>query len=181
MPRTRHPAQNTARILTLGAAIGVSALAIWSGSTPSQEKWNSAYADPPQNAQTEYEATIKPAAYEQGATVASDTSANCNPWDVSPEAMEAILQEMIRRGWQPPSGDMALANAQFSSRQPIEALTTTPTASGELASVSRPSAGVIETEAALATATAQPEAAPAESSASTPTTPGASQPQPSAN
>jgi hypothetical protein len=33
---------------------------------------------------------------------ASDAS-DCSPWDVSEVAMEAALNEMIRRGWRPPS------------------------------------------------------------------------------
>src|SRR5688572_2736016 len=28
---------------------------------------------------------------------------SCSPWDVSDVAMEAALNEMIRRGWRPPS------------------------------------------------------------------------------
>ncbi len=31
------------------------------------------------------------------------TSPTCSSWDVSPVAMEAILDEMIRRGWRPPT------------------------------------------------------------------------------
>ena len=28
--------------------------------------------------------------------------ADCNPWDVSDTAMEAVLDEMLQRGWRPP-------------------------------------------------------------------------------
>ena len=34
--------------------------------------------------------------------VANEAS-NCSPWDVSDVAMEAALNEMIRRGWRPPT------------------------------------------------------------------------------
>ena len=37
----------------------------------------------------------------------------CGPWDISEEGMEAILQEMIRRGWTPPSGARALEASQY--------------------------------------------------------------------
>jgi hypothetical protein len=40
------------------------------------------------------------------ATLAAIT---CGPWDVSEAGIEAILQEMIRRGWTPPNGAQALA------------------------------------------------------------------------
>jgi hypothetical protein len=36
----------------------------------------------------------------------------CGPWDVSDAGMEAILEEMIRRGWTPPSRAMALERTQ---------------------------------------------------------------------
>jgi hypothetical protein len=36
----------------------------------------------------------------------------CGPWDVSDAGMEAILKEMIRRGWRPPSRATALADIQ---------------------------------------------------------------------
>ena len=43
-------------------------------------------------------------------TISKDTLAaiTCGPWDVSDVGIEAILQEMIRRGWTPPSGAKAL-------------------------------------------------------------------------
>jgi len=44
-------------------------------------------------------------------TISKETLAGitCGPWDVSEDGIEAILQEMIRRGWTPPSGARALA------------------------------------------------------------------------
>jgi len=33
----------------------------------------------------------------------ADEASNCSPWEVSDVAMEAALNEMIRRGWRPPS------------------------------------------------------------------------------
>lgn len=43
-------------------------------------------------------------------TVSKETlsAITCGPWDVSDMGIEAILQEMIRRGWTPPSGAKAL-------------------------------------------------------------------------
>ena len=43
-------------------------------------------------------------------TISKETLAaiTCGPWDVSDVGIEAILQEMIRRGWTPPSGAQAL-------------------------------------------------------------------------
>lgn len=43
-------------------------------------------------------------------TISKETLAaiTCGPWDVSDVGIEAILQEMIRRGWTPPSGSQAL-------------------------------------------------------------------------
>jgi hypothetical protein len=43
-------------------------------------------------------------------TISKETLAaiTCGPWDVSEDGIEAILQEMIRRGWTPPSGAKAL-------------------------------------------------------------------------
>ena len=47
-------------------------------------------------------------------TVSKETLAaiTCGPWDVSEDGIEAILQEMIRRGWTPPSGAKALEASQ---------------------------------------------------------------------
>jgi hypothetical protein len=43
-------------------------------------------------------------------TISKETLAaiTCGPWDISDVGIEAILQEMIRRGWTPPSGAKAL-------------------------------------------------------------------------
>jgi hypothetical protein len=43
-------------------------------------------------------------------TISKDTLAaiTCGPWDISDVGIEVILQEMIRRGWTPPSGAKAL-------------------------------------------------------------------------
>jgi hypothetical protein len=74
----------------------------------------SAYAEPPA-------ANIEPvaalsieasdAAYETEDMGSSPESTACTSWDVSPMAMEAILDEMIRRGWRPPTQGYFLASA----------------------------------------------------------------------
>jgi hypothetical protein len=50
----------------------------------------------------------------------------CGPWDVSAAGMEAILDEMIRRGWTPPTRAVALANLrpQFASNVPLDDMGT---------------------------------------------------------
>jgi hypothetical protein len=50
-------------------------------------------------------ASIAQPAMTVAATSSSDApeANDCSPWDVSDIAMEAALEEMIRRGWRPPS------------------------------------------------------------------------------
>jgi hypothetical protein len=52
----------------------------------------------------------EPAIPDDRFTISKETLAaiSCGPWDVSDVGIEAILQEMIRRGWTPPSGEKAL-------------------------------------------------------------------------
>jgi hypothetical protein len=51
---------------------------------------------------------------EPAYTVSRETieAIQCGPWDVSDAGMEAILEEMIRRGWTPPTRAAALAHTQ---------------------------------------------------------------------
>ncbi len=60
------------------------------------------------NAKAWDEAAPAPAR-EQLSVRASSATTKCNPWEVSDVAMEEILDEMIRRGWQAPKQDEALA------------------------------------------------------------------------
>jgi hypothetical protein len=55
-------------------------------------------------------------------TISKDTLAaiTCGPWDVSDVGIEAILQEMIRRGWTPPSGAKALEASHNSVVEAVE-------------------------------------------------------------
>jgi hypothetical protein len=55
-------------------------------------------------------------------TISKDTLAaiTCGPWDVSDVGIEAILQEMIRRGWTPPSGAKALEASHNSAVAAVE-------------------------------------------------------------
>jgi hypothetical protein len=54
-------------------------------------------------------------------TISKETLAaiTCGPWDVSEAGIETILQEMVRRGWTPPSGAKAL---EVSHNLSVEAL-----------------------------------------------------------
>jgi hypothetical protein len=106
----------------LGIAILASGLALWP--RPTHPGWSSAEAGEPRQASQQYaayEERAYPVAYRPVSEPRSETS-SCNPWDVSPAAMQAILQEMVRRGWQPPRSDIALASTQPSYRTPIQAL-----------------------------------------------------------
>lgn len=46
----------------------------------------------------------------------------CGAWSISDTGMEAILREMISRGWTPPARSTAIAPSQPVDRPPIEAL-----------------------------------------------------------
>jgi len=78
------------------------------------QNWSSARAQPFIATNDLVEAQglqVVPAVYREAASTAS----TCNSWDVSPIVMEAILDEMIRRGWRPPTqaGDPSLLNASL--------------------------------------------------------------------
>ena len=55
-------------------------------------------------------------------TISKETLAaiTCGPWDVSDVGIEAILQEMIRRGWTPPSGARALEASHNASVEAVD-------------------------------------------------------------
>lgn len=55
-------------------------------------------------------------------TISKETLAaiTCGPWDISDVGIEAILQEMIRRGWTPPSGAKALEASRVSDVAAID-------------------------------------------------------------
>jgi hypothetical protein len=118
-PMANHP---MAPLAALGVAIVASGLAIWPH--PAHLGESSAETAQPQETQLQYasyDARAYPAAYRSGSAPQSE-ALSCNPWDVSPQAMEAILQEMVRRGWQPPRSDVALASTQPNDRASMEAL-----------------------------------------------------------
>jgi hypothetical protein len=62
-------------------------------------------------------------------TISKDTLAaiTCGPWDVSDLGIEAILQEMIRRGWTPPSGAKALEASHNAEVQAVNPDASVPT------------------------------------------------------
>jgi hypothetical protein len=148
MARRFQASQQKTRILVLSAAATIFGLAVWSAFTHSPREWSSAYASTSNtHAPKGFAAAIATAAYTANAPAKPDPAARCSPWDVSPVAMEAILQEMVRRGWQPPRSDVALASAQPRYGLPIEALdpdqpawvsgvrTTAPAETGEIVDV----------------------------------------------
>ena len=57
-------------------------------------------------------ASVAPSAMTFASTSsrAAKEADNCSPWDVSDVAMEAALNEMIHRGWRPPSQAEVVAN-----------------------------------------------------------------------
>src|SRR5690349_9571401 len=72
----------------------------------------------PQLAESEQRARFLRASFiktEADQIAAARVGANCKPGDVSAAEMEIILQEMIRRGWQPPSRVSALADLRMNS------------------------------------------------------------------
>jgi hypothetical protein len=121
----RFQASEKTRIVVLSTAAAIFGLAVWSAFTPSPREWSSAYASTSNTHAPKGSAVataVTTAAYSAGASARPGPAARCSPWDVSPVAMEAILQEMVRRGWQPPRSDLALASTQPQYRLPIEAL-----------------------------------------------------------
>jgi hypothetical protein len=110
MARRPRGNQKTARVLTLSAAVGILGLSIWSGVSPSQRAWTAAHASTAK-ASAVQDVQAMPAVRDF-AEPARPPATRCNSWDVSPVAMEAILREMVRRGWQPPRSDLALASSQ---------------------------------------------------------------------
>jgi hypothetical protein len=83
--------------------------------SPGEERgWGAARAEPltadgrssvPPNVETPW-VEANPTAYREP----QPTSPTCSSWDVSPVAMEAILDEMVRRGWRPPTQGEILAS-----------------------------------------------------------------------
>ncbi|HEX5006960.1 MAG TPA: hypothetical protein VFV70_07590 [Hyphomonadaceae bacterium] len=72
----------------------------------------------------------------------SDTeTSNCDPWDVSDVAMEAALNEMIRRGWRPPNQADVLASFD-SPAQAVSPQSTVPVRYAPSASPEPPEASV---------------------------------------
>jgi hypothetical protein len=162
MSRLPHISQTQARILALGATASVFVLTVWASSNLPQldrssggvDQSNAGAASEPEY--PEYEVNVTPAVYRASTTV------RCSPWDVSPEAMEVILQEMVRRGWRPPRSDLALASTQPDDGLRIEALYpdervwvgsprgTPPAETGDVVDVTVPDA---ENEGAAATLT----------------------------
>jgi hypothetical protein len=175
MIRLPHFGPTQARLLCIAAAVGVFVLTIWASSNLRQLGGRS--GDSPQGYATaargvEYEVNVTPAVYRAST---SSTTGRCNPWDVSPEAMEVVLREMIRRGWRPPRSDMALADTQPVDGQPIEALypdqyvwvpsprRTPPAESGDVVDVAISGEDVSEaavTPPAVTTAAVPPPPAP---------------------
>jgi hypothetical protein len=94
------------RIVVLGVAIAGLGVATWYGTRPRPVDDGSSFVEspnttPPNGSNYQYQ----PIVYRDRGT----SDGQCSPWDLSPVAMEAILQEMLRRGWKPPTQGEAIA------------------------------------------------------------------------
>lgn len=73
-------------------------------------------------AMTVEEEPVLPAANSAANLEQATAPAACGAWDISEHGMEAVIQEMFRQGWTPPSRADALALSQPVGRAPIEAI-----------------------------------------------------------
>jgi hypothetical protein len=93
--------------VVLCLAVAGLGLAAWYGMQPPPVDEGRSFVEdqqpPPPNG---YDNQTQPVVYRDRAT----TNGQCSQWDVSPQAMEAILQEMLRRGWKPPTQGEAIAS-----------------------------------------------------------------------
>jgi hypothetical protein len=163
------------RVVVLGLAIAGLGLATWYGTQPPPADDSGSFveqqATPPPNG---YDTQTQPVVYRDRATA----DGQCSQWDVSPQAMEAILQEMLRRGWKPPTQGEAIssiAGAKIVSLDPNAPMPVF-TRPGAPAEAEQPEEGVVSgdpdptvTPPAAATPTTRPPA-------TSPTRPPAAQP-----
>jgi hypothetical protein len=95
------------RVVVLCLAVAGLGLAAWYGMQPPPVDEGRSFVEdqqpPPPNG---YDNQTQPVVYRDRAA----TDGQCSQWDVSPDAMEAILQEMLRRGWKPPTQGEAIAS-----------------------------------------------------------------------
>jgi hypothetical protein len=92
------------RVLVLGGAIAGLGLATWYGTRPPPVDDGGSFVEQP-DLTPPNGSSYQPIVYRDRGT----SEGACSPWDLSPVAMEAILQEMIRRGWKPPTQGEAIA------------------------------------------------------------------------
>jgi hypothetical protein len=104
----------------IAGAIAILGAATWFGTRPESADQGQSYVEDGSTGAMigAYGPQAAPVAYRDAAA----SPQRCNPWDVSPVAMEAILQEMVRRGWQPPTQGAALASLQPEDGPAISAL-----------------------------------------------------------
>jgi hypothetical protein len=109
-----------ARALVIAGAIAILGAATWFGTRPESADQGQSYVEDGSTGAMigAYGPQAAPVVYRD----ASASPQRCDPWDVSPVAMEAILQEMVRRGWQPPTQGAALASLQPEDGPAITAL-----------------------------------------------------------
>jgi hypothetical protein len=99
------------RVVVLCLAIAGLGLATWYGMQPRPADNGGSFVEgqptpPPNGYPNGYNEQIQPIVYRDRTT----SEGQCSQWDVSPLAMEAILQEMLRRGWKPPTQGEAIAS-----------------------------------------------------------------------
>jgi hypothetical protein len=103
------------RVVVLCLAVAGLGLATWYGMQPRPADDGGSFVE----GQPTPSSNGYPGGYPNGyneqtqAIVYRDRAASdgqCSQWDISPVAMEAILQEMLRRGWKPPTQGEAIAS-----------------------------------------------------------------------
>jgi hypothetical protein len=109
------------RFLAIGGFVGLAGIFLWSAQ-PQRFAFGEGHTSrivQPQADESEQRARFLRASFirteADQISAARTASANCKREDLSAAEMEIILQEMIRRGWQPPSRVAALADLHMTS------------------------------------------------------------------
>ena len=105
VPDFNHTLPRVVVLCTVIAGLGA---ATWYGTRPPPVDNGESFVERP-NVTPPDAYRSQPIAYRDR-TEAGDSE--CSPWDISPVAMEAILQEMLRRGWKPPTQGEAIASLE---------------------------------------------------------------------
>ena len=101
--------------------------------------WATPLAPPALAPEVAHVASIsQPALAASTSSRAADHASDCSPWDVSDVAMETALNEMIRRGWRPPTQAEAInafqpgvAPLDPGAPVPVRGVWSSPASSGD--------------------------------------------------